>query len=52
MFNHVPIIEYLVASGADLTLRDETYDATPLGWAREFERKDAAEVLERYGALR
>jgi hypothetical protein len=27
------MVELLVEAGSDLTARDETYDATPLGWA-------------------
>lgn len=52
MFNHVAIIEELISRGADPTLRDETYDSAPLGWAREYERAEAAAVLEKHGALR
>ncbi|MCZ7644403.1 MAG: ankyrin repeat domain-containing protein [Planctomycetota bacterium] len=52
MFNHLEICRYLLDLGADLELRDETYNATALGWAREYERDEAAALLEQRGALR
>jgi hypothetical protein len=36
---------YLVEHGADLTVVDPTYDATPLGWAEFFGQDEAATYL-------
>jgi hypothetical protein len=41
----VEMIELLLAHGADPTLRDRTYDATPAGWAQENGQPGAAARL-------
>jgi len=42
----VPLATVLLEGGADAALRDRTYDATPLGWARQAGRSEAAALLE------
>ncbi|MEE1616885.1 ankyrin repeat domain-containing protein [Brachybacterium sp. J153] len=39
-------VELLLARGADPTLRDPTYGATPAGWARHTGREELAGLLE------
>lgn len=39
-------VHLALAHGASTTLRDRTWDATPLGWAEHFERPDLAGLLE------
>ena len=41
----VATLELLVAHGADLSICDAEFDATPLGWAEFFEQPEAAEYL-------
>ena len=46
----VAALELLVAHGADLTVRDPQFNATPLGWATFFEKKRSAAYLRGLGA--
>jgi ankyrin repeat protein len=39
------LVRELLALGADPTIRDKQFDATPLGWAQYCERPDIVEVL-------
>jgi predicted N-acetyltransferase YhbS len=41
------LLRTLLASGADTSIHDATYHATPLGWARFVGRIDLVETLER-----
>jgi hypothetical protein len=43
--NDVAALELLVSLGADLSVTDPAYDATPLGWAEFFAQHDAAAYL-------
>lgn len=40
------LAETLLALGADPALRDQHYDATPLGWAQHFEQPELIELLQ------
>jgi ankyrin repeat protein len=42
---NVALARLLVSLGADLDARDERFDATPLDWARHFDRDETAEFL-------
>jgi ankyrin repeat protein len=44
------IIRFLIERGADPTIRDEEYGATPLGWARYAGRNEAVALLRSLGA--
>jgi hypothetical protein len=46
--NDVATIQLLLAHGAaaSLEVKDDEYNATPLGWAQFFDAKDAAAFLE------
>lgn len=46
----VPTLRLLVENGADLTVKDPQFDATPLGWAVFFEQPNTAEYLRGLGA--
>jgi ankyrin repeat protein len=46
----VPALRLLVENGADLTIKDPRFDATPLGWAMFFEQANTAEYLRGLGA--
>jgi ankyrin repeat protein len=48
MFGHIEIARLLRDRGASLSLRDLTYDSTPLGWANEYRRREMAAFLEAY----
>jgi ribosomal protein S18 acetylase RimI-like enzyme len=39
-------VRLALVHGASTTLRDHTWDATPLGWAEHFERPELASLLE------
>lgn len=41
----VALVRELLALGADPTVRDARFDATPLDWARHFEQEDTAALL-------
>jgi|GEM_PF-956713 len=43
--NKLNALRRLVERGADLQKRDPTYAGTPFGWAGEFHRKDAMDLL-------
>jgi ankyrin repeat protein len=45
MRGNMPIIRLLVEHGADPTIRDSGYDATPAGWAEHFGRQEARAYL-------
>jgi ankyrin repeat protein len=42
-------LEALLDAGADPGVRDPIYDSTPAGWANEFGKHAARELLERRG---
>jgi ankyrin repeat protein len=44
---HRNVVELLIARGARLNIRDERYNSTPEGWAREGGQLELAELLER-----
>jgi ankyrin repeat protein len=44
---HLPMIELLLAAGADRTLRDDLYDGTPASWAAHGEHPEAVALLTR-----
>jgi ankyrin repeat protein len=44
--NHVEVVRELLARGADRTVRDITFDATPAGWAAHEGHTALAELLE------
>jgi ankyrin repeat protein len=46
---HKEMVEFLIAHGADIHLRDEEFDSTPLGWAREGHQLEIAELLKGHG---
>ena len=46
---HKKIIEFLIANGADLGLRDEHFNSTALNWALEANQTGIAELLRRNG---
>jgi len=43
--NKLNALRRLVERGADLQKRDPTYSGTPFGWAGEFQRKEAMDLL-------
>jgi ankyrin repeat protein len=43
---HQPMVEFLVQHGADLTLRDQQFNSTALGWALEGKQMEIAELLQ------
>src|SRR5215467_5834500 len=42
---HKAMVEFLIGRGADLTLRDQQFNSTALGWALEGRQKEIAELL-------
>jgi ankyrin repeat protein len=44
---HKDTVEFLVAHGVDLTIRDAKFDSTPEGWAAEGQHDDIRELLNR-----
>ena len=44
---HKDTVEFLVAHGADLTIRDAKFDSTPEGWAAEGQHDEIRELLNR-----
>ena len=46
----VEALRLLVGAGADLTVTDPQFKATPLGWATFFEKANAAEYLRSLNA--
>ncbi|MGC2694812.1 MAG: ankyrin repeat domain-containing protein [Candidatus Angelobacter sp.] len=49
---HKSMVGFLIDSGADLTLRDQQFDSTALGWAQEGEQVEIAELLQARGVER
>ena len=49
---NLDLIRLLVEHQADLTVRDNIYNCTPLEWAREFEQQAAVELLQQLAAER
>ena len=49
---HEAVVQLLLDRGADLTVRDEAYNVTPLGWALYLKKEPVAELLRRSGATR
>lgn len=45
---HTTLFEFLVERGADLTLRDRSYQASPLGWAQHAGKQDILAVARRH----
>ena len=45
-----PVVQFLVEHGADLTIRDEHYRSTLLGWALHLGQDEAAGLLRSLGA--
>jgi ankyrin repeat protein len=43
---HLEMVKLLIELGADPSIRDEEFNATPLGWAEYGERKEVAEFLK------
>jgi ketosteroid isomerase-like protein len=46
MRGNLRVIELLLDHGADPTIRDTGYDATPAGWAEHYEQPEAQQLLE------
>jgi ankyrin repeat protein len=46
---HVEVIEVLLGAGADPTVADELYGATPAGWAEHNGQEAAQDLLVRGG---
>ncbi|MGO9009355.1 MAG: ankyrin repeat domain-containing protein [Bryobacteraceae bacterium] len=44
---HTDTVAFLVAHGADLTIRDAKFDSTPEGWAAEGQHDEIRELLHR-----
>jgi ankyrin repeat protein len=44
---HKDTVAFLVAHGADLTIRDVKFDSTPEGWAAEGQHDEIRELLHR-----
>jgi ankyrin repeat protein len=51
MRGNVGVIRLLLDHGADPTIRDTGYDATPAGWAEHHEQAEARRLLEAVGQL-
>jgi len=49
---HKAMVEFLVTHGADLTLRDQQFNSTALGWALEGNQEEVAALLMVHGATR
>lgn len=45
---HLPLFEFLVESGADLTLRDRSYQSSPLGWAQHVGKPEVIEAIRKH----
>jgi ankyrin repeat protein len=46
---HKAMVEFLITNGADLKLRDQQFNSTPLGWAREGKQAEIMEMLQAQG---
>lgn len=42
---HPEMVRFLIDSGADPTLGDQTHDATPLDWAKHHDLSEMEEIL-------
>ena len=49
---HKAMVEFLLQHGVDLTLRDQQFDSTALGWALEGKQTEIAELLEARGVVK
>ncbi|MEM7128736.1 MAG: sigma-70 family RNA polymerase sigma factor [Chloroflexota bacterium] len=49
--NHAEMVRFLIEQGADLTIQDEVYQSTPLGWAKHQELKEMEEMLTDVGTV-
>lgn len=52
MAGHVDVARLLLERGASPASRDLTYDARPIGWAKEYRRREMAAFLEAHEAKR
>jgi ankyrin repeat protein len=48
----IDIARLLLEAGADPNVRDDKFEATALGWAEFFDRKDFAELFRAKGGVR
>jgi ankyrin repeat protein len=46
---HKAMVEFLIDHGADLTLRDQQFNSTALGWSLEGNQTEVAEFLKARG---
>ncbi len=46
---HTAMVEFLLKHGADAALRDQQFNSTALGWAKEGKHKEIAEMLRARG---
>ena len=46
---HKAMVEFLIGHSADLTLRDQQFNSTALGWALEGNQTEIADLLKGYG---
>ena len=44
--NQTAMIDFLIASGADQTLKDAMFNATPYGWAAHTHSEEAMQMLK------
>ena len=49
MRGNLPVIKLLLEHGADPSVRDSGYDATPAGWAEHHGQREAQQLLETLG---
>jgi len=47
--NDMELAQLALSAGPDLTIEDKWHDATPLDWARYFERKEIFDLIKRHG---
>jgi hypothetical protein len=43
------MVEFLIGHGADLTLRDQQFNSTALGWAVEGKQTEISDLLRAHG---
>jgi ankyrin repeat protein len=46
-FNHRELVEHLLQRGADPTIKDTQFDATPAGWAEHAGHKELADLIRK-----